>query len=81
MLREAIFSRLLITALAVAAAGCGMVSTREEPAAPLPAPVATLPPAMPSPPASASPAAPGKGAYPISSFTWLLVPVQAKDPC
>ena len=23
--------------------------------------------------------APGKGAYPISSFTWLLVPVQAKD--
>jgi phosphate transport system substrate-binding protein len=24
--------------------------------------------------------APGKDAYPISSFTWLLVPVQAKDP-
>jgi phosphate transport system substrate-binding protein len=24
--------------------------------------------------------APGKEAYPISSFTWLLVPVQAKDP-
>ncbi len=24
--------------------------------------------------------APGKTAYPISSFTWLLVPVQAKDP-
>jgi phosphate transport system substrate-binding protein len=24
--------------------------------------------------------APGKNAYPISSFTWLLVPVQAKDP-
>ena len=23
--------------------------------------------------------APGKTAYPISSFTWLLVPVQAKD--
>jgi phosphate transport system substrate-binding protein len=23
---------------------------------------------------------PGKDAYPISSFTWLLVPVQAKDP-
>jgi phosphate transport system substrate-binding protein len=23
--------------------------------------------------------APGKGAYPISSFTWLLIPVQAKD--
>ena len=24
--------------------------------------------------------APGKNAYPISSFTWLLVPIQAKDP-
>ncbi len=24
--------------------------------------------------------APGKTAYPVSSFTWLLVPVQAKDP-
>ena len=24
--------------------------------------------------------APGKDAYPISSFTWLLVPVQSKDP-
>ena len=24
--------------------------------------------------------APGKTAYPISSFTWLLVPEQAKDP-
>jgi len=24
--------------------------------------------------------APGKTAYPISSFTWLLVPVEAKDP-
>jgi phosphate transport system substrate-binding protein len=24
--------------------------------------------------------APGKDAYPISSFTWLLIPVQAKDP-
>ncbi|MBI1740434.1 MAG: phosphate ABC transporter substrate-binding protein PstS [Acidobacteriales bacterium] len=24
--------------------------------------------------------APGKTAYPIASFTWLLVPVQAKDP-
>src|SRR5256885_7559811 len=24
--------------------------------------------------------APGKGAYPVSSFTWLLVPVQSKDP-
>jgi phosphate transport system substrate-binding protein len=24
--------------------------------------------------------APGKEAYPISSFTWLLIPVQAKDP-
>ena len=24
--------------------------------------------------------APGKDAYPISSFTWLLVPAQAKDP-
>ncbi len=24
--------------------------------------------------------APGKGAYPISSFTWLLIPVQSKDP-
>jgi phosphate transport system substrate-binding protein len=24
--------------------------------------------------------APGKDAYPISSFTWLLVPMQAKDP-
>jgi phosphate transport system substrate-binding protein len=24
--------------------------------------------------------APGKTAYPISSFTWLLVPMQAKDP-
>ncbi len=24
--------------------------------------------------------APGKDAYPISSFTWLLVPTQAKDP-
>jgi phosphate transport system substrate-binding protein len=24
--------------------------------------------------------APGKNAYPVSSFTWLLVPVQAKDP-
>jgi phosphate transport system substrate-binding protein len=24
--------------------------------------------------------APGKTAYPISSFTWLLIPVQAKDP-
>jgi phosphate transport system substrate-binding protein len=23
--------------------------------------------------------APGKGAYPISSFTWLLIPVQSKD--
>lgn len=23
--------------------------------------------------------APGKDAYPISSFTWLLIPVQAKD--
>jgi len=23
--------------------------------------------------------APGKGAYPIASFTWLLIPVQAKD--
>ena len=23
--------------------------------------------------------APGKDAYPISSFTWLLVPMQAKD--
>lgn len=24
--------------------------------------------------------APGKGAYPISSFTWLLIPAQSKDP-
>ncbi len=24
--------------------------------------------------------APGKGSYPISSFTWLLIPAQAKDP-
>jgi phosphate transport system substrate-binding protein len=24
--------------------------------------------------------APGKGAYPISSFTWLLIPQQSKDP-
>jgi phosphate transport system substrate-binding protein len=24
--------------------------------------------------------APGKDAYPISSFTWLLIPVQSKDP-
>ena len=24
--------------------------------------------------------APGKTAYPISSFTWMLIPVQAKDP-
>ncbi len=24
--------------------------------------------------------APGKAAYPISSFTWLLIPEQAKDP-
>jgi phosphate transport system substrate-binding protein len=24
--------------------------------------------------------APGKAAYPISSFTWMLIPVQAKDP-
>jgi len=24
--------------------------------------------------------APGKTAYPISSFTWLLIPEQAKDP-
>ncbi|MGA7907876.1 MAG: phosphate ABC transporter substrate-binding protein PstS [Candidatus Sulfotelmatobacter sp.] len=24
--------------------------------------------------------APGKDAYPISSFTWLLIPLQAKDP-
>ena len=24
--------------------------------------------------------APGKEAYPISSFTWLLIPVQSKDP-
>src|ERR1019366_3631249 len=24
--------------------------------------------------------APGKTAYPISSFTWLLIPVQSKDP-
>jgi len=24
--------------------------------------------------------APGKTAYPISSFTWLLIPVQAQDP-
>ena len=24
--------------------------------------------------------APGKDAYPISSFTWLLIPMQAKDP-
>jgi phosphate transport system substrate-binding protein len=24
--------------------------------------------------------APGKGAYPISSFTWLLIPEQSKDP-
>jgi phosphate transport system substrate-binding protein len=24
--------------------------------------------------------APGKTAYPICSFTWLLIPVQAKDP-
>jgi len=24
--------------------------------------------------------APGKAAYPISSFTWLLIPAQAKDP-
>jgi phosphate transport system substrate-binding protein len=24
--------------------------------------------------------APGKDSYPISSFTWLLIPVQAKDP-
>jgi phosphate transport system substrate-binding protein len=24
--------------------------------------------------------APGKGAYPISSFTWLLIPMQSKDP-
>jgi phosphate transport system substrate-binding protein len=24
--------------------------------------------------------APGKAAYPISSFTWLLIPVQSKDP-
>jgi phosphate transport system substrate-binding protein len=23
--------------------------------------------------------APGKDAYPISSFTWLLIPVQSKD--
>jgi phosphate transport system substrate-binding protein len=23
--------------------------------------------------------APGKDAYPIASFTWLLIPVQAKD--
>jgi len=23
---------------------------------------------------------PGKGAYPISSFTWLLIPAQSKDP-
>jgi len=24
--------------------------------------------------------APGKDAYPISSFTWLLIPSQSKDP-
>jgi phosphate transport system substrate-binding protein len=24
--------------------------------------------------------APGKDAYPISSFTWLLIPEQSKDP-
>ena len=24
--------------------------------------------------------APGKDAYPISSFTWLLIPAQSKDP-
>ncbi|HTU34228.1 MAG TPA: hypothetical protein VMF66_10540, partial [Candidatus Acidoferrum sp.] len=24
--------------------------------------------------------APGKDAYPISSFTWLLIPVQSKNP-
>jgi phosphate transport system substrate-binding protein len=24
--------------------------------------------------------APGKTAYPISSFTWLLIPEQSKDP-
>ncbi len=24
--------------------------------------------------------APGKGSYPISSFTWLLIPAQSKDP-
>jgi phosphate transport system substrate-binding protein len=24
--------------------------------------------------------APGKDAYPIASFTWLLIPVQSKDP-
>jgi phosphate transport system substrate-binding protein len=24
--------------------------------------------------------APGKDAYPISSFTWLLIPTQSKDP-
>jgi phosphate transport system substrate-binding protein len=24
--------------------------------------------------------APGKDAYPISSFTWLLIPQQSKDP-
>ena len=25
--------------------------------------------------------APGKGVYPISTFTWLLIPEQFKDPC
>jgi phosphate transport system substrate-binding protein len=24
--------------------------------------------------------APGKGAYPISSFTWLLIPTKSQDP-
>ncbi len=51
MVRESIFSRILIAILAASAAGCGMLSTRE------------APPAPPSPSPSASSPASSKGAY------------------
>ena len=50
MVRETIFSRILIAVLAVSAAGCGMLSTHETPASPA---------ASPSAPAGA----PARGAY------------------
>ena len=69
MLREAIFGRLLITAFAVSAAGCGTLALREDLPAPPPVPAAATPAMTPTPaatrsaPASAPGSVPGGGAY------------------